>query len=235
LNQQAQRCIHTVEARQQIARILAQCNEYPRQPEPTDSTSVRKLRDEIALGDSLITEVQGAERALAPAEIAAHTNAIQQRQIRLKAACKRQEDALAAVYGLRLKTHHELQEALAKVNRLRDVFVGTRDESEVSEIAAQLERILSDVGSWEIGDVSVDRLDVLLTHQCELQLVAMKVFLEARRWSPHGIWQRSTNPSRMNVWRQLGDVPRNGSARDWRWQHRSRPSIGSAAWLLSGS
>lgn len=184
LNQQAQRCIHTVEARQQIARILAQCNEYPRQPEPTDSTSVRKLRDEIALGDSLITEVQGAERALAPAEIAAHTNAIQQRQIRLKAACKRQEDALAAVYGLRLKTHHELQEALAKVNRLRDVFVGTRDESEVSEIAAQLERILSDVGSWEIGDVSVDRLDVLLTHQCELQLVAMKVFLEGKEMEP---------------------------------------------------
>ena len=184
LNQQAQRCIHTVEARQQIARILAQCNEYPRQPEPTDSTSVRKLRDEIALGDSLITEVQEAERALAPAEIAAHTNAIQQRQIRLKAACKRQENALAAVYGLRLKTHHELQEALAKVNRLRDVFVGTRDESEVSEIAAQLERILSDVGSWEIGDVSVDRLDVLLTHQCELQLVAMKVFLEGKEMEP---------------------------------------------------
>ncbi len=184
LDQQAQRCIHTVEARQRFALTLAQCNDYPRQPEPTDSTSVRSLRDEIALGDSLVLGLQGAAGTLAPEEIAAHINAIQQRQIRLKAACQRQADALATVYELRLETHDELQETLTKVNRLRNIFVGTRDESEVSAIAAQLERILSDTGSWDIGDVSVDRLEDLLTHHCELQLVGMKAFLEGKEMDP---------------------------------------------------
>jgi hypothetical protein len=186
LDQQAQRCIHTVEARQRFALTLAQCNDYPRQPEPTDSTSVRSLRDEIALGDSLVLGLQGAVGTLAPAEITAHTNAIQQRQINLRTACKRQEDALAAVFKLTLQSQDDLHEALTKVNRLRDVFVGTRDESEVSEIAAQLERILSDTRSWEIGDTSVDRLNDLLTHQSELQLVGMKVFLESREMDP--VW-----------------------------------------------
>ncbi|MFZ4534889.1 hypothetical protein [Propionivibrio sp.] len=184
LTQQAQRCIQTVEARQAFSLTLAQCNDYPRQPEPKESTSVRNLRDEIILGDNLVTGMQGATGALAPAEIAAHIQAIEQRQDKLRVACKRQEDALAGVYALVLHSKDSLQEALTRVNRLRAVFAGTRDESEVSELATQLERILSDVGSWEISDVSVERLEAVLAHQIELQLAGMAEFLESNEIDP---------------------------------------------------
>ncbi len=184
LAQQAQRCIHTVEARQQFSLTLAQCNDYPRQPQPKDSTPVRNLRDEITLGDSLVTGVRGASGVMTQEEIAAHIAAIQQRQEQLKAACKRQEDALAAIYALELDTQDAVREALTRVNRLRAIFVGTRDEAEVSEIATQLERILSDTKTWESGEVAVERLEELLTHQGELQLAGMAKFLEEKEIDP---------------------------------------------------
>ncbi len=184
LTQQAQHCIHTVEARQAFSLTLAQCNDYPRQPEPKESTSVRNLRDEITLGDNLVTGINGALGVLAPAEINAHIQAIQQRQQRLRAACKRHEDALAAVYGLGLQSHGELQEALTRISRLQAVFAGTRDESEVSDLATQVERILSDVGSWESSDVSVERLEELLAHQIKLQVAGMGDFLESKEIDP---------------------------------------------------
>ena len=181
LTRQTQHCIQTVEARQAFSLTLAQCNDYPRQPE---LTSVRSLLDAIALGDNLITGVRGAANALSPAEINAHIDAIHRRQDNLRAACQRQKDALADIYKLRLHSQDAIQDVLTKVNRLRAVFAGTKDESEVSEIVTQLERVLSDVGSWEIGDVSVERLDELLAHQSELQLIGMGKFLESKEIEP---------------------------------------------------
>lgn len=205
LTQQAQRCIQTVEARQAFSLTLAQCNDYPRQPEPKESTSVRNLRDEIMLGDNLVTGMQGATGTLAPTEIAAHIQAIHQRQDRLRAVCKRQEDALAGIYALVLHSKDSLQEALTRVIRLRAVFAGTRDESEVSELMTQLERILSDVGSWETGDVSVERLEAVLAHQIELQLAGMSEFLESKEIDP--AWDMAA------IYESLG---RERSAAAWR-------------------
>lgn len=190
LTTQTQRCIQTVEARQAFGMTMAQCNEYPCQPEPNESTSVRSMRDEIVLGDSLIAGVRGAVSALAPNEITAHIEAIQQRQAKLRAACKRQEVALASIYELALNSRDVLQGALTKVNRLRAVFAGTRDENEVSELSVQLERILSDVRSWETGDVSVERLEELLANQVQLQLDGMIEFLESKEMDP--AWDMSS-------------------------------------------
>ena len=184
LKRQAEQSIHKVEKLQQFSLTLAQCNDYPRQPEPTESTPVRTLRDEIARGNELIKGVQGATAALSQAEIAAHVNAIKQRQEKLQAAQKRQQDALSTVYGLPLGSQQQLQEALTKVNRLRDIFVGTRDEDEVNELVIQLESILSDVASWDAGDVAVERLEELLTHQAEHQLAALQAFLERQDIEP---------------------------------------------------
>ena len=177
LTQQTQRCIQSVDARQAFSLTLAQCDDYPRQPEPKESTSVRNLRDEIALGDNLVVGIQKAAGVLTPEEIAAHMQAIHQHQDKLRVACKRQEDTLTAVYALAPHSHDELQETLTKINRLRAVFVGTRDESEVNELAVQLDRILSDLRAWETADVSVERLEELLTNQIELQLNGMTEFL----------------------------------------------------------
>lgn len=88
LTHQAQQSIHKVEKLQQFSLTLAQCNDYPRQPEPTDSTPVRTLRDEIARGNELIKGVQRATAVLSQAEMAAHVNAIKQRQEKLQAALR---------------------------------------------------------------------------------------------------------------------------------------------------
>jgi hypothetical protein len=184
LTKQAQQSIHKVEKLQQFHLTLAKCNDYPRQPEPTDSTPVRTLRDEIALGDELINGVKGASAALTRAEIDAHVNAIKQRQEKLHASLVRQQDALGAMYELRLDSQEELQEALTKISRLRDIFVGMRDEIDINELAIQLERILSDTRSWEGGHVSVERLEELLTHQVEHQLCEMQKFLDGKEIEP---------------------------------------------------
>lgn len=190
LIRQAHRSIYNVEKQQQFSLTLAQCDDYPRQPEPTDSTPVRVLRDQIALGDKLINGVQSATEALDEAEIAAHIRAISQRQETLKAALKRQLDVLSTLYEIRLDSQEKLHEALTKISHLRKIFVGTPDEDDVSELAVQLQRILSDVGSWETGDVSVERLEELLTLQIEHQLATIQEFLEDKEIDP--AWDIST-------------------------------------------
>lgn len=184
LTQQAQQSIHKVEKLQQFHLTLAKCNDYPRQPEPTDSTPVRALRDEIALGDELINGVEGASAVLTRAEIDAHVNAIKQRQAKLHASLVRQQEALGAMYELRIESQEDLQEALTKISQLRDIFVGMRDESDINELAIQLERILFDTKSWEGGQVSVERLEELLTFQVEHQLREMQKFLEEKEIDP---------------------------------------------------
>lgn len=215
LTQQSQRCIHTIEERQAFSRTLAQCNDYPRQPEPT---SVRSLRDEITLGDDLITGVNGASNALAPAEINAHIDAIHRRQDKLRAACQRQEDALAGIYELKPHSQDALHEILTKVNRLRAVFAGTRDESDVSEIVTQLERVLSDVGSWETGDVSVERLEELLAHQSELQLAGMSEFLVSEEiepaWDMAAIYESLAHERIAAAWRRSTEWVSSRCARE---------------------
>lgn len=163
---------------------LAQSDDYCNQPEPTESTSVRDLRDEIARGDRIIEGVRRAQDVLPPNQIAARVNTIQRRQDRLRAAMKRQRDNLSALYGLPLESEEAVREALTKTNRLRQIFVGTADESEVNGLVVQLERILADMGTWESSAVSVERLDELLRQQVEHQLQALKAFLDEKEIDP---------------------------------------------------
>ncbi|WXG55025.1 MAG: hypothetical protein RNU03_10260 [Candidatus Sedimenticola sp. (ex Thyasira tokunagai)] len=88
------------------------------------------------------------------------------------------------MYALQFETKGELREAITKINRLRGIFVGTRDENEINELVVQLERILSDMGAWETSDVSVERLEEVLTLQIEHQLAAFQEFLEAKEIDP---------------------------------------------------
>lgn len=193
LQQQAQRSIYNVEIRQQFSLTLAQCNDYPRQLDPTESSSVRSLRDDIASGDSLIKVLRAATAALSQAEITAHVHAITQRQEKLRAALKRQQEALGILYGLPLDTHESVQETLTKVNRLRDIFVDTRDGEEVNELAIQLDRILADVESWGSNDCSVETLEELLTQQIKHQLGALQEFLDGKdiepAWNMESVYQ----------------------------------------------
>lgn len=180
LSNQALSSIYRVEKQQEFSLTLAQCNDYPRQPEPTDSASVRTLRDEISLGNDLKKGVEGASAALSQAEIDAHVNAINKRQVKLQAALKKQQNILGAMYSLSLETKEDVREALTKVNRVRGIFVGTPDEGEVNDLVVQLERIISDFSAWETSDVSMEHLEEILTIQIQSQLTSLLAYFEEK-------------------------------------------------------
>lgn len=184
LTQQAQTSIHRVEQRQQFKLTLDQCQDYPRQPPPQESTPVRTLRDGIRLGDELIERLQETSTTLSPVEINAHTQAIRQRQAVLQAMLKRHTETLGKLYALDLGRHSQLQEAMSQVNRLRDIFIDTRDASEVGELAVQLEQMLSDVAAWDFGEVAVERLEDVLNQQVHQQLAALTRRLDEHEIEP---------------------------------------------------
>ncbi|NCC30260.1 MAG: hypothetical protein EOM22_19435, partial [Gammaproteobacteria bacterium] len=136
--------------------------------------------------------------------------AIQDRQQRLREALDRQRALLGALFAAVPKSESALQEGLARVNRLREIFIGTRDESEVSELAFQLQRIAADLGTWETGDMSPERLAEILAQQIEHQSAALAEELAAREIDP--AWDLAS------VYQALGaeriDAARRRSA-DW--------------------
>ena len=184
LQQQTQRAIMQVEERQRFAITLAKSDDYPRQPDPTESTLVRELRDGIAKGDRLIESIHAAQAALNGKEIAARVNAVKQFQMGLKAMLDRRRQALGSLYNATLDNETSLQETLIKTKRLRDIFIDTPDENELNDLVVQLEHIQTDVSAWETGDVSTERLTELLQQQIPHQLLELAEFFEAREIEP---------------------------------------------------
>ena len=184
LERQAQQAILQVEKRQQFKLTLDESDDYPRQPDPTESTPVRELRDEISRGDELIEAVRATVSALSAAEISARVNAIQQRQHRLNERLQQQRDALGGLYDWPLAHEAAVQEALIKARRLRGIFVDTRDEGEVSGMVTQLESLLAAVAAWETGEVGVERLKALLQGHIERELPELHARLAGKEIEP---------------------------------------------------
>ncbi|WP_020160014.1 hypothetical protein [Methylobacter marinus] len=180
LEQQVQHSIANVEARQRFSLTLDESDDYPRQPNPTESTPVRELRDEITKGDNLIKSLQGAHSVLSQDEINSRVKAIENRQNRLREMVKHQNKLLADLFSQSLNTETNLLDVLVKAKRLKGIFVGTPDEGEVSDIIFQLGKILDDVATWDSNNVSPDKLQVLLNLQIQQQLGELKIFLEAK-------------------------------------------------------
>ncbi|AFL72856.1 hypothetical protein Thivi_0814 [Thiocystis violascens DSM 198] len=177
LEQQSRRAILQVEKRQRFALTLAESDDYPRQPEPSESTPVRDLHDDIEKGERLIEGVQAAQGVLEDQEIQARVDAIKLRLQQLRAALQRQRARLGELYDVALDSDEALKDALLKANRLRHIFLGTPDEGGVGEMVVQLERVLSDVADWESGEVGVERLETLLRQQSAQQLAELETFL----------------------------------------------------------
>lgn len=180
LEVQVQHSIAQVEAKQKFSLTLDESEDYPRQSGPTESTPVRDLRDSITKGDDLIKGVQGAHSVLKADEISARIKAIETRQNRLREMLKHQSNILGDLFGLTLENEGVLRDTLVKAGRLRKIFVGTADESEVADIVTLLERILTDVAVWESNNISPERLEELLKQQSQRQLSELNEFLEAK-------------------------------------------------------
>jgi len=184
LETQARRAIHQVDERQRISLTLAQSDDYPRQPAPTESTPVRTLRDEMTQGDGLIKAVQAAGAILSEAEIAPRVRAIQARQEKFREALKRRSEALGVLQMTPPDSEGALREARVKANRLREVFAETPDEVSISEMVAQIEYLLADIAAWPAGDTSPERLEELLNLQVEHQAAALCADLDAKELDP---------------------------------------------------
>ncbi|PSU20071.1 hypothetical protein [Photobacterium kishitanii] len=168
LRKQATSSIHRVEKIQEFQLTISQCVDYPRQPAPTASTVVRVLRDDYARGDELIVTLKGALGTFTEDEINAHISAIIARQRLLKKAESEKRNELGALYTAPI-SEQELYDMLYRARHLQKVFVGTRDEQEVSDIIYQLSYILNDIQSWPVDDISASRLDELLNVQISEQ------------------------------------------------------------------
>lgn len=180
----ARESIAQIEEREKHRAILDRSNDYPLQPDPTDSTPVRTLRDEIATGDALVEGIRQTHPVLKQDEINSRVTAIQQRQIRLREAVRRHTDAFGKIFAQPITSQAELEETLVRVKRLQNIFVGTPDAQEVQDLKAQLERILSDVSAWECQDVDVERLEALLQHQMQGQLIGLDAYLQDQEIDP---------------------------------------------------
>ena len=180
----ARESVAQIEEREKHRAILDRSNDYPLQPDPTDSTPVRTLRDEIATGDALIEGIRQTHPVLKQDEINSRVTAIQDRQARLREAVRRHTDAFGKIFAQSITSQSELEETRVRVKRLQNIFVGTPDAQEVQDLKAQLERIRADVSAWECQDVGVERLEALLQHQTQGQLTELDAYLQEQEIDP---------------------------------------------------
>lgn len=186
---QASRSIARVEALQRYTLTLATCEDYPRQPQPTTSTPVLMLRNEIKQGDELINALEAIPtHALTTPEKMAHTSAIRQRQAILGDAVSRRQVELGKLDELQIDSETAVREAAVTVERLRQIFSGTKDEEQINDIANLLQRILGDAQSWEASDVSVERLAEIIQDQTIHQLSELRGWLENEDIEPPPQW-----------------------------------------------
>jgi hypothetical protein len=185
LQQQVQHSIAQVEARQKFALTLDESEDYPRQPEPSESTTIRDLRDAISKGDEIVKGVQITHSVLSNDEIIARVKAIENRQNRLRKMLKQQTNALGDLFSLSLESEEDLRRTLVKSNRLREIFVGTADENEISDMVIVLEQILVNVAAWsDSNSLSPEKLQDLLNQQAKRQLEELNILLDAKEIEP---------------------------------------------------
>lgn len=177
LANQVQGSIQRVEKLQKYSLTLAESDDFPRQPLPTDSTTVRFIRDAISSGDRLIKVLNEANDALSSTEIKVRVDAIVEYQKLLQESLKQKRDSLGEIY-VAPANEQELRQRLLRARQLQEVFIDTPDEEEISGAIAQIERILSDIDSWPSEKVSVERLENLLEQQVSAQVTQINSFLE---------------------------------------------------------
>jgi len=183
LEQQARQAIMRVEERQRYKMTLDESDDYPRQPIPAESTPVRELIDQITQGDRIMEALASVKEVLDSDEFNARIGSIKSRQEKLQAILKRHRESLGRLYS-NIESERALQEVLVKARYLRDIFVETRDEQELSDLLFQLESIQANISSWESGDVSPERLSELLEQQIPHQVHDLRELLESRDIEP---------------------------------------------------
>lgn len=177
--------INRVEKLQSYKLTLAECDDYPRQPEPISTTPVKELRDQVARGEELIKAIESAKNVLTNDEINAYVAPIKARQEVLKKADKERREELGLLYQTP-KSEHELADLLARTRVLQRCFHGTRDETDISEIIYQLEYIKNDLTLWPTKEMSADRLATLLLTQIKQQEAAFLKVLDEQELEP--VW-----------------------------------------------
>ncbi|WP_281715757.1 hypothetical protein [Alteromonas sp. CyTr2] len=183
LHAQMTSSINRVEKLQSYQLTLAECEDYPRQPAPTGTTPVKELRDQVARGEELIKAITSAKNVLTSEEISAYVTAIKARQDTLKKADKERREELGLLYETP-KSEQALAELLSRARVLHQCFLGTRDETDISEVIYQLEHIINDITLWPSSEMSADRLEALLLAQIQQQEAIFSKTLEEQDLEP---------------------------------------------------
>ncbi len=175
--------IQRIEHLQQYNETLAQCKDYPRQPAPSATTSVQELRDNFSKGEQLISILQQASNTLTQSEIDSYVIAIRERQKLLKDDLQRKLDLMGSLYK-KPSSEQELRELAQQAKQLQKIFIGTKDEADISEIIYQIEYIQRSLAGWPFNDVSASRLREILKLQSIQQAQACILDLESKDIEP---------------------------------------------------
>jgi hypothetical protein len=178
LQQQATSVLYRLSELEKHSLTLAQAEDYPRQPTPRGNESVVALREDAMRGQEIAASL-GSIQSLSDQERHAHIGAIERRVAQVQAVIAEQEKRLADVSSIRINSQEELREAIATVEQLRTIFAGDRNEGYINELARHLQRIREDVGAWKQGELSPERLAVVLADQIAHQVSSFEAMVDA--------------------------------------------------------
>lgn len=187
LEVQWQKAIAQIERRQSLALMLAQTDEYSKLPAPTQSTLMKELETNVKLAKELILALDNnCKGVLAEDEVAARKRSIHNKSAAFEEMIKAQKEILGGFYELDISSYSDLKDAIVKIERLRTLFVDTRDGQEVSDIALQLEHILNDIDTWkdDSNQFGSERLHLILENNIVNHLSFLTQILEEEEIDP---------------------------------------------------
>jgi hypothetical protein len=181
IESQAQDSIANIEKRQKFSLLLDRSQEYPQQPHPTASTTLRVLQDELQQGNELIHGLKQTESVLKPDEIKLRIQQIQQRQKLLTDQIQKHKAKLAEIYNNPAQSQQDLTQQLIHLEQLQEIFLNTADAQEVRDLIFQLHSIQRDLSVWEKGlELSVETFTETLHAQVKAQIPQLIDRLEAQ-------------------------------------------------------
>ena len=203
LERRKNQVILQIENRQRYSQTIAQAQNYPQLPPPTESTPVRELRDQIRSGNDLISSLEGMIQALGEDEVRAHQRAIRKAQDKFDQMLKHQLDGLSRIYEYELTDLGMIKQVLVQLNHYRNVFVQTPDADEIRTMMIQLEQVVTDVDCWESDALSPELLQTVLDNQITDQLsnldeIWQQQNIEETIWDSEKIYRALLN-ERVNI------------------------------------
>lgn len=128
---------------------ISSASDLIRQPAPSKSSTLWKLKEESKTCDKLIENLELARKQLGSADIVKLISHINGRKENIQVCIKQQRDELSQITNEPLKCISDVKLVMQKINEQANIFKGTNDESYISDMFKQLNIVKSDMQAWQ--------------------------------------------------------------------------------------